>query len=592
MTGTLRALRIRTRLTIGFGVLIGLLALAGLLGRMSMTATSEVIRTTLSDVQSGARLSSQLTTDIAQAMNAASRYLDTRDSAAAEEFRRFAWNAHRAQREMNALPGLTPEEIALVAAIDSKLSAMEVRYALAHRLADLGRDTQARTVARGAQGMVGALMSDVSRLGQMKSQQVAKASLQLRSDAERRAYLLVGIIAVAVLFAFAIVIGTMRSIHRPLVMLVEHARRLAEGDLSTRTRAPMPGEFQILADAINQTGSSLSRIVAGVARTADDVASSADQLAAVSEQISLSANQVAQAMSDVTSGAEQQVSQLHAVDAHLQEARARAEAVVGGAQEVNALAHDIEESADAKRAEIERALGILVDVRSTVQHAAGEVATLNKTASDINNFVGSVSQIAEQTNLLALNAAIEAARAGAAGRGFAVVADEVRKLAEQAQGAARDIVQLTQVVTARVTTTSQAMEKGVGRVNEIERVSRDIDTALTAIVQSAERTRLAAAHVTTGAEENAQAVQRAASGIALIARTAEGHAAAAEEVSASAQEQSAACEEMNSASAELLNGSTTLRSLVRGLRTDGTAEFQAVSLPPDAKVPVSALQPV
>jgi methyl-accepting chemotaxis protein len=248
---------------------------------------------------------------------------------------------------------------------------------------------------------------------------------------------------------------------------------------------------------------------------------------------------------------------------------------------VNALAHAIEESADAKRAEIERAMGILVDVRSTVQRAAGEVATLNKTAADINNFVGSVSQIAEQTNLLALNAAIEAARAGAAGRGFAVVADEVRKLAEQAQGAARDIVQLTQVVSARVTSTAQAMELGVGRVGEIERVSRDIDTALTTIVEAAERTRVAAGHVTTAAEENAQAVQRAVGGIAQIARTAEGHAAAAEEVSASAQEQSAACEEMNSASAELLDGSQTLRGLVRGLRIEGTREHEAVVALPD-----------
>ena len=98
--------------------------------------------------------------------------------------------------------------------------------------------------------------------------------------------------------------------------------------------------------------------------------------------------------------------------------------------------------------------------------------------SDINRFVASVGQIADQTNLLALNAAIEAARAGDAGRGFAVVADEVRKLAEQSQKAADDIVSMTGSVTARVTISARAMEASAGRVGEIERVSRDIDSAL------------------------------------------------------------------------------------------------------------------
>ena len=130
--------------------------------------------------------------------------------------------------------------------------------------------------------------------------------------------------------------------------------------------------------------------------------------------------------------------------------------------------------------------------------------------TDINRFVASVGQIADQTNLLALNAAIEAARAGDAGRGFAVVADEVRKLAEQSQKAADDIVHMTGVVTARVTTSTRAMEASAGRVGEIERVSRDIDSALRVITDAAERTRVAAVGVTGAAEANAYAVTTAA----------------------------------------------------------------------------------
>jgi methyl-accepting chemotaxis protein len=268
----------------------------------------------------------------------------------------------------------------------------------------------------------------------------------------------------------------------------------------------------------------------------------------------------------VSHGAEVQVQQLRSVDETLQVIRETADGVKQRSGEVTDLARSIEGAAQSKRVEIDRALGILVDVKHSVERAAEEIRALNVTVSDINRFVASVGQIADQTNLLALNAAIEAARAGEAGRGFAVVADEVRKLAEQSQKAADDIVQMTGVVTSRVTSSSRAMEASAGRVGEIERVSRDIDGALRVITDAAERTRVAAVGVTGAAEANASAVISAATSLESIAKTAEGHAAAAEQVNASTQEQSAACEQMTSASNVLLHGSTQLRELVGGLR--------------------------
>jgi methyl-accepting chemotaxis protein len=209
---------------------------------------------------------------------------------------------------------------------------------------------------------------------------------------------------------------------------------------------------------------------------------------------------------------------------------------------------------------------MLIEIRQSVDRAADEVRELNTTADSINRFVGIVSRIAEQTNLLSLNAAIEAARAGTAGRGFAVVADEVRKLADQAQAAADDVVQLTAVVTRRVTSTATAMVTGAARVAEIESVSQGIDGALESIGRSAEQTRTAALGLGDAADANVAAVNEAAAGITRAARTAEGHAAAAEEVSASTQEQSAACEEMSSAATALLQGSVRLKEIVAGLR--------------------------
>ena len=558
---------IRGRLWVGFGILVALLVIAGAVARSSMTTLADTMTSTLTSVQEESHLASQLSGAVAQTLEAGAQYVETRDSTSERIFRDRGWTAHAIQREMNDRPGQTAEEIGVLAAIDAQLSDLEVKYTLAHRLADLGRTAESRAAAARAYAVVDPLLASINRLAQLKSRKVAAASTHLAAETRRRGSVMLGLIGLALVIGVTAVVLTVASVSRPLNALLAHADRLSHGDLTARTTAPMPGEFQILADAMNRTGDSLSRVVAAAARTSESVSSSAHQLSSVSEEIAVSAGHMANAMAEVSHGAETQVQQLHEVDETLTTVRNTSSEVKARADEVQELAGNIERSAGEKRTEIERALGILADVKTSVEQAAGEVAALTSAAADITRFVHAVSQIAEQTNLLALNAAIEAARAGDAGRGFAVVADEVRKLAEQSQKAAQDVVQITGHVTTRVATSARAMESGALRVVEIERVSREIDEALQIITDAASRTRNAAGGVSKAAEQNAGAVASASAGLDAIAKTAENHAAAAQEVNASTEEQSAACEEMTSASNMLLQESTQLKDLVGGLKT-------------------------
>ena len=557
---------IRGRLWLGSLVVVSLLVIAGAMSWRTLNEMSQEITTTLRDVQTESRLASQLSSDAAKTLEAGARYLDDRDPDAEAAFRQHGWNAHDIQRAINARPDRTAEEVATVALIDTHLSAMEVRYARAHRLADIGRLAEARRVASGAQSDIDDMLANIDKLGLVKAQRVTTASQRLADETHQRAATLLGLIVGAVIIALGIVIVTVSSIGRPLQLLVHQARRLSEGDLTVRTDGELPDEFEVLAHAMNQTGDSLSRIVAVAAQTAHNVAASADDLASVSEQISLSASQMANAMTEVSTGAETQVQQLRAIDDTLSEIRSSADGVRFRSAEVKDLAREIESSAEQKRREILMAVEMLREVKASVERAARDVAALNGTSAEIHQFVGIVGKIADQTNLLALNAAIEAARAGAHGRGFGVVAAEVRKLAGQAQRAADDILQVTEVVTERVAGSSRAMELGAARVVEIERLSETIESALRSITIAAERTRLAAEGVADAASANLTAVQGAASSIEAIARTAEGHATAAEQVNASTQQQSAACEQMTSASNVLLEGSTQLRQVVAVLK--------------------------
>jgi methyl-accepting chemotaxis protein len=557
---------IRGRLWLGSLVVVALLVVAGVVSWRTLNTMSREITTTLRDVQAESRLASQLSSDAAKTLEAGARYLDDRDPEAEAAFRQHGWNAHDIQRAINARPDRTAEEVATVALIDARLSAMEVRYARAHRLADIGRVDEARRAASGAQNDIDDLLANIDKLGLVKAQRVTLASQRLADETHQRAATLLGLIVGAVIIALGIVMVTVVSIGKPLQLLVHQARRLSEGDLTVRNEGELPDEFEILAHAMNQTGDSLSRIVTVAAQTAHNVATSAHDLASVSEQISLSAGQMAHAMTEVSLGAETQVQQIRAIDDTLSEIRSSADGVRFRSTEVNDLAREIERSADEKRREIQVAMEMLREVKASVEHAASEVAALNGTSAEIHQFVAIVGKIADQTNLLALNAAIEAARAGTHGRGFGVVASEVRKLAAQAQRAADDILQVTAVVTERVAGSSRAMEVGAARVIEIERLSETLDSALRSITSAAERTRLAAEGVADAAAANLAAVHGAASSIEAIARTAEGHAAAAEQVNASTEQQSAACEQMTSASNVLLEGSTQLRQVVAVLK--------------------------
>lgn len=355
-------------------------------------------------------------------------------------------------------------------------------------------------------------------------------------------------------FIAAILIGAFmtRIITRPILLLVEGAKKIAAGDL-THNDIQLKNRDEIgdLSQAFNQMKHSLHNLIDHVRSNSEQLAATSDEFSASVEENNRATEQITIAMQEIAVGAEKQVSNV------IQSVESTEEI----SKSMNKAADSIQSVANLTVAANEKAiLGNDVVIRtieqmSRVQHSAMESAQvvhiLSEKAKEIGQIIGLITQIADQTNLLALNAAIEAARAGAQGKGFAVVAGEVRKLAEQSSNAAGQINHLIGEIQNESEKAVHSMNNGTIVVEEGLKLVSQTGDSFQDISQSIKQVTIESQEVASLVKQVQLNSLKVAEGMKATRNIVEQSSANIQCVVASTEEQSSSMEDVSS-SAEVL----------------------------------------
>jgi methyl-accepting chemotaxis protein PixJ len=270
------------------------------------------------------------------------------------------------------------------------------------------------------------------------------------------------------------------ALQMELLTLLQDVEGASGGDLTVRADVSA-GEIGIVADFFNSIVESLRGIVSQVKVSAGQVNTSVGSNETAMGQLADQSQAQAQQITDTLKSVELMALSIQEVAENARQAA-----------KVSGLASKTAESGGET---IDRTVESILQLRDTVAETAKKVKRLGESSQQISKVVSLINQIALQTNLLAINASIEAARAGEEGRGFAVVAEEVGALAAQSANATKEIEGIVEAIQRETSEVVNAMENGTTQVvegtrqvgeakeslNQIVKVSREIDALLKSI---------------------------------------------------------------------------------------------------------------
>lgn len=285
----------------------------------------------------------------------------------------------------------------------------------------------------------------------------------------------------------------MRGIVRPLGMLTERIKDIAEGEGDLTQRVEVKSR-----DEIGKLGVWFNAFIAKIHDVIAEVKDSSAEVAATSTQIASSVEEIAAGMSEQSERITTASASVEQMSASANEVARKSADAAKSASESGRLATEGGETVTGTVAGMR-------SINAAVSSSATSVLELGKRGEQIGEVITVINDIADQTNLLALNAAIEAARAGEHGRGFAVVAEEVRKLADRTTTATQGISVSIQAIQDETSLAVENMNAGTEKVVSGVEEAESAGEALEQIVASAQEVSAMVQSIASAADQQSVA---------------------------------------------------------------------------------------
>ncbi len=301
-------------------------------------------------------------------------------------------------------------------------------------------------------------------------------------------YAIMGVMMAAAVIIACVIASIMTAVvEKPVHMLTEASRKIAEGDTDVVIEKTSRDEIGTMLESVSNMvenirkqetivndiargdlrvqvelrsekdsmNAAIKRMVADNNRVLHDISTAAWEINNGSGQISMASQSLAQ-------GATEQASAIEEISASVKDISGKSESTAEQTKEARQLVEEARESA--------------VSGNQEMQEMVMAMNNINESSENISRIIKVIDDIAFQTNILALNAAVEAQRAGVHGKGFAVVAEEVRNLAAKSASASKETAEL-------IEDTMKKVKEGSGIAANTETALKDIMDKIDRIVE-------------------------------------------------------------------------------------------------------------
>ncbi|MET0001126.1 MAG: HAMP domain-containing methyl-accepting chemotaxis protein, partial [Candidatus Thiodiazotropha lotti] len=352
-------------------------------------------------------------------------------------------------------------------------------------------------------------------------------------SAEKSVQLLILIIIVSVIFVFITSFNTNLVINRPINLMSERIKDIAqgEGDLTKRLNEDANNELGELSHWFNVFMDKLQVLVENVKESSGKMNGAAFQMLEMTEQSS----------AGVLHQKQQTEEMVHA----MQNLSSTVEDVANNASAADKATDSAETESAKGKEDLRMTINSITTLAQEIDTAANIINGFKKDSEDIGGVLGVIKGIAEQTNLLALNAAIEAARAGEQGRGFAVVADEVRTLATRTQESTEEIQEIIIRLQTGAEQAVNAMNSGRARGHETAEQAQQAGVSLESITRAINEISSVNSKITASTVDQRSVTADVNEGINTINQVAEQTATRAEQTTKQGEVVSQLAQELN-----------------------------------------------